>query len=81
MKTCAGPWPRTVAIASFTRGAPVTPLSEPTPEESTTKAVSVQITIVSMKTDSIWTRPCLAGCDTEAEAAAFGAEPTPASFE
>lgn len=68
-------------MASFTRGAPVTPLSEPTPEESTTKAVSVQITIVSMKTDSIWTRPCLAGCDTEAEAAAFGAEPTPASFE
>ena len=81
MKTCATLWPRTVAIASLTRGAPVTPLSEPTPEDRTTNAVKVQMIIVSIKTESIWTRPCLAGCDTEAEAAAFGAEPTPASFE
>ena len=41
----------------------------------------VQMIIVSMKTESIWTRPCLTGWETEAEAAALGAEPTPASFE
>ena len=34
-----------------------------------------------MKTESIWTRPCFTGWETEAVAAAFGAEPTPASFE
>ena len=44
---------QTVAIASFTRGAPVTPLSSPTPEERTTNAVKVQMIIVSMKTESI----------------------------
>ena len=37
--------------------------------------------IVSMKTESIWTKPCFTGCETDADAAAFGAEPTPASFE
>ena len=46
-----------------------------------TKAVIVQMIIVSMNTESIWTRPCLTGCETEAVAAAFGAEPTPASLE
>ena len=40
-----------------------------------------QIRMVSMNTDSIWTSPCLTGCETAALAAAFGAEPTPASFE
>ena len=39
------------------------------------------MTMVSMKTESIWTRPCFTGCDTEAEAAALGADPTPASLE
>ena len=34
-----------------------------------------------MKTDSICTSPCLTGWLTSAEAAAFGAEPTPASLE
>ena len=34
-----------------------------------------------MNTDSICTRPCLAGCETSAVAAAFGAEPMPASLE
>ena len=34
-----------------------------------------------MKTDSICTRPCLTGWDTSAVAAAFGAEPIPASLE
>ena len=40
-----------------------------------------QISSVSMNTDSICTRPCLAGCLTSAAAAAFGAEPMPASLE
>ena len=44
-------------------------------------AEHVQMSIVSMNTESVCTRPCLAGCDTLADAAAFGAEPMPASFE
>ena len=44
-------------------------------------AVAVQMSSVSMNTDSICTRPCLAGWETDAVAAAFGAEPIPASFE
>ena len=50
---CAIGWPSTVAIASFTRGAPVTPPSSPTPEERTTNAVKVQIDHRVMKTESI----------------------------
>ena len=45
------------------------------------KEVAEQITMVSIKTESICTRPCLTGWDTEALAAALGAEPTPASLE
>ena len=45
------------------------------------RAVAVQMSRVSMNTDSIWTRPCLAGWDTSAVAAALGAEPIPASLE
>ena len=45
------------------------------------KAVAEQITSVSRKTDSIWTSPCFTGWLTLAEAAALGAEPTPASLE
>ena len=44
-------------------------------------AVAEQMSSVSMNTDSICTRPCLAGCETSAVAAAFGAEPMPASLE
>ena len=36
---------------------------------------------VSMYTDRLCTRPCFTGCDTLAVAAAFGAEPMPASLE
>ena len=45
------------------------------------KAVAEQITRVSRNTDSICTRPCFTGWLTLAEAAALGAEPTPASLE
>lgn len=41
------------------------------------KAVEEQMRMVSIKTESICTRPCLAGWETSAEAAAFGAEPMP----
>ena len=44
-------------------------------------AVAVHTSRVSIKTDSICTRPCLTGWDTSAAAAALGAEPTPASLE
>ncbi len=44
-------------------------------------AVEVQITMVSTKTPSDWTKPCLTGWETVAVAAAFGALPMPASFE
>ena len=45
------------------------------------KAVAEQISRVSRKTLSICTSPCFTGWDTMAEAAALGAEPTPASLE
>ncbi|MNW56156.1 hypothetical protein D3C74_338600 [compost metagenome] len=45
------------------------------------KAVAEHTTIVSTNTPSDWIRPCLAGCETVAVAAAFGALPMPASFE
>ena len=44
-------------------------------------AEQVQMSSVSMYTDRLCTRPCLQGCDTDAVAAAFGAEPMPASLE
>ena len=43
-------------------------------------AVAEQIRIVSMNTESICTSPCFTGWETAALAAAFGAEPTPASL-
>lgn len=33
------------------------------------------------RAESVCTRPCFAGCETDAVAAAFGAEPIPASLE
>ena len=44
-------------------------------------AVAVHKISVSMNTDNIWISPCFAGCEVSAAAAAFGAEPIPASFE
>ncbi len=44
-------------------------------------AEAVQMTIVSMNTENVCTRPCLTGWLTDAEAAALGAEPMPASLE
>ena len=52
-----------------------------TPEHRHMRAVAEQMRMVSMKTDSICTRPCLAGWETSAVAAALGAEPIPASLE
>src|SRR5699024_9249399 len=45
------------------------------------KAVMLQTTRVSKYTPRDWIRPCLAGWDTEAVAAALGTEPIPASLE
>ena len=44
-------------------------------------AVIEQTRIVSKYTPRACTKPCLAGCDAEAVAAAFGTEPIPASLE
>ena len=52
-----------------------------TPVQRVIMAVAVQISRVSMKTESICTRPCFTGWDTSAAAAALGAEPMPASLE
>ena len=52
-----------------------------TPESSSIKAVVEQMRMVSIKTDSICTKPCLTGWETSAAAAAFGADPIPASLE
>ena len=52
-----------------------------TPERSSMNAVVEQMRMVSIKTESICTRPCLTGWDTSAAAAALGAEPMPASLE
>ena len=51
------------------------------PEHSSSMAVQVQMRMVSMNTESTWTRPCLAGWDTPAEPAAQAAAPMPASLE
>src|SRR5699024_7032854 len=45
------------------------------------KAVIEHTRIVSKYTPSACTKPCLAGCEAEAVAAAFGTEPMPASLE
>src|SRR5699024_6659500 len=74
-------WPRELDAAACTHGMPLRSALGATPEQSSIKEVAVQIRIVSINTDSIWTRPCLTGWDTAALAAAFGAEPTPASLE
>lgn len=52
-----------------------------TPETRSIIAVAEQIRIVSINTETTCTIPCLAGWETEALAAAFGALPIPASFE
>ena len=44
-------------------------------------AVAEHTRMVSTKTPADWMRPCLAGWVTCAVDAAFGAEPSPASFE
>src|SRR5699024_12658842 len=45
------------------------------------KAVIEHTRIVSKYTPRACTKPCLAGCEAEAVAAAFGTEPMPASLE
>ena len=48
---------------------------------SITKAVQLQMTMVSMRTPSACTRPIFTGSSHSAAAAAQGAEPEPASLE
>ena len=73
--------PNTLAIAFCTYGAPETTEVIGTPVDKHINAVAVHKRSVSIYTDKVCTRPCFAGCDTFAEAEAFGADPTPASFE
>ena len=73
--------PRDSAAAACTQGIPLSSLLGATPEQRSINAVAEQIRIVSMNTESIWTSPCFTGWDTDALAAALGAEPTPASLE
>lgn len=44
-------------------------------------AVQLQMINVSVKTLRAWINPCFTGWETAAVAAAFGADPIPASFE
>ena len=44
-------------------------------------AVEVQMINVSVNTPKVWIKPCFTGWDTVAVAAAFGADPIPASLE
>ena len=60
-----------------------TPLAEPSsgvPLNKIMNAVQVQINKVSVNTANVCIKPCLTGCETCAVAAAFGAEPIPASL-
>ena len=61
-------------------GAPLTPESH-TPVVIITRAVMVQMTIVSMNGPSIATMPSRTGSSTLAVECAIGAEPWPDSFE
>ena len=51
------------------------------PPSKMMKAVAEQMMMVSKNTPRDCTRPCFAGCDTFAVAAAFGTLPIPASLE
>lgn len=62
-------------------GAPCSSFAGATPDTRHIIAVDVHNKSVSIKTDNICTSPCLTGCETTADAAAFGAEPMPASLE
>ena len=73
--------PKVSPRALCTRVAPSISGLKPTPADRHINAVAVQIKSVSMNTESICTRPCLAGWETSAVAAALGAEPIPASLE
>ena len=73
--------PNTVPKDSCTNGAPFSSSDGTIPVQRHIIAVAVQMRIVSIKTESICTSPCLTGWLTLAAAAAFGAEPTPASLE
>ena len=66
--------PRVLCRAACTKGAPASSAVGATSELRHMRAVAEQISRVSRNTDSICTRPCLAGWDTSAVAAALGAE-------
>ena len=80
MKIVPNP-PRDSEAAAWTQGIPLSSSLGATPEQRSMKAVAEQIRMVSMNTESICTSPCFTGWETEALAAAFGADPTPASLE
>ena len=55
--------------------------SSGTSESRMMNAVQLQMINVSVKTLRAWINPCFTGWETAAVAAAFGADPIPASFE
>jgi multiple sugar transport system permease protein len=73
--------PRWYCTAACKRSMPVWPAVTDSGASSMTKAVQLQMTIVSTRTPSAWTSPILTGSSQSAAAAAQGAEPLPASLE
>ena len=76
--------PTALFTAICTSGMPLSAMAASgscTQNTMTIIAEQVQMSSVSMYTDRLCTRPCFTGCDTLAVAAAFGAEPMPASLE
>ena len=72
--------PNIVPSDSCTNGAPFSSSDGTMPVQRHIIAVAVQMRIVSIKTESICTSPCLTGWLTLAAAAAFGAEPIDAEL-
>ena len=70
-----------LVTASWVSSIPLIDPSSGTPETNMIKAVEVQMINVSVNTPKVWMNPCLTGWLTVATAAAFGADPIPASFE
>ena len=73
----AGPKFRYSAVCTY--GIPDSSSDADAPEHRHMSAVAEHMSSVSMKTESICASPCLTGWLTQAAAAAWGAEPIPAS--
>ncbi len=81
--TTLAPLPKVEAKAALVSSTPAPPLlkSMGVPLMRITRAVMVQITVVSANTSKMPNRPCCTGPLVSAAAWAIGAEPKPASLE